>query len=106
MARQGEFDLLVADLCNEGSTLEDAVAESIEIFSEEYDMTGLYIYTNQKELEAKNAVIKQLDTIEKTAQGLETPVNCMVKADIARYMPHYISYLPYLPYLSYKSYLP
>jgi hypothetical protein len=33
VARQGEFDLLVADLCNEGSTLEDAVAESIEIFS-------------------------------------------------------------------------
>ena len=45
IARQQEFDGLVAEFQNEGSTLEDAVNDAVEIMQEEYDITSLYIYS-------------------------------------------------------------
>jgi hypothetical protein len=56
---------------------------------------------------AQDEYKRQLETAESDFLfDLTALENKVIKADIARYMPHYISYLPYLPYLSYKSYLP
>lgn len=78
VARQVEFDALVSQLMEEGSLLEDAVAETIDILQEdEQDLNYLYIYRSEEEKKDKENLVRILQTMEKTARGEDTQVNCL-----------------------------
>lgn len=78
VARQVEFDALVSQLMEEGSVLEDAVAETIEILQEDdQDLSLLYVYRTEEEKKEKEKLVGILQTIEKTSKDEDTPVNCI-----------------------------
>ena len=67
-ARQVEFDALISQITEEGSLLEDACAEVVEILQEDdQDLSYLYVYSTEEEKKDKESLMKNVQTIE----GLE-----------------------------------
>ena len=77
-ARQVEFDALIAQITEEGSTLDDAAKEALEILqADDQDLSYLYVYFTEEEKRDKEALMKNVQTIEKASREEETPVNCL-----------------------------
>lgn len=77
-ARQVEFDALISQITEEGSLLEDACAEVVEILQEDdQDLSYLYVYSTEEEKKDKESLMKNVQTIEKASKEEETPVNCL-----------------------------
>ena len=77
VARQIEFDTLCGGLVEEGILLEDAVEETLGMLEGERDMGLLFVYRTQDEKNDKDKLMTQCKTIERTAAGEETDVNCL-----------------------------
>lgn len=77
-AKQAEFDYLVNEMVEEGTRLEEAVSDVLEILVGEGQSTSsLYIYTTTAQLESKKKLQAQCGTIEKRSKNTETSVNCL-----------------------------
>jgi len=75
-ASQAMFDQLVDSLINQdGLSIEEASQQSQEMIADEYDMSKLYIYRDNKQYEIKNNVQRSCTTLSKAAQGTDTFVN-------------------------------
>jgi hypothetical protein len=77
LARQVDFDQIVMDLLDDGMhSWEEAVREARDTFLESnYDISGLYLYTSQREFEAKQQMEARFHTLESVACGKESFVN-------------------------------
>lgn len=75
LARQIEFDGFVQELLNEGSTMEIATSEAIELFSSEFDLSMVFVYQNTQEATVKYRIESFCNVIEAAATNKETFVN-------------------------------
>lgn len=76
LARQADFDQLVKDIAEDGlHSLEEAVKEAVETFEDGFDLSAIFIYKNNQEMQAKNQIERALRTLENVAAGKESLVN-------------------------------
>ena len=74
--RQIDYDHLIGELLNEGYSLEDAVSEANEIFEDGgFDLAKIFQYTTLKEKETKEALERNLLTVENAAVEKDTILN-------------------------------
>ena len=75
-ARQVDFDAVVKDLIeSNGLSIDEAATEAAEIFSGDYDTSGLFIYRDATEFAEKQKMETRLKTIDAASRGTETFVN-------------------------------
>eukprot|EP00981_Chlorochromonas_danica_P014232 scaffold7567_cov167-Ochromonas_danica.AAC.12 len=77
LARQVDFDQLVKESVEGGlHSWEEAIQEAKETFEEsDYDLSGLFFYTNEKEYQVKQEMEAKYRTFEEVASGKQTLVN-------------------------------
>ena len=75
-ARQQDYDALVKDLIeSDGMSIEEAAAEALATFEEEFNPAGLFIYRSKAEMDEKLKVESNIKTIEKASRDEDTVVN-------------------------------
>lgn len=77
LARQVDFDQLVKESVEGGlHSWEEAIQEAKETFEEsDYDLSALFLYTNEKEYQVKQEIEAKYRVFEEVASGKETLVN-------------------------------
>jgi hypothetical protein len=75
-ARQPDFDQIVKDCIEQGASVEEACSEAVETFEESnYDMSGLFLYRNEEEMQEKDRIESRCKTIESVITNYSYVVN-------------------------------
>ena len=82
LATQNDYDRLVSSIQNEdGSTLQDAAIEALQILSEKYNCNYVYAYTTSAQQQQKEKVLSMVITLEMAAKDLMASIpkepNCL-----------------------------
>lgn len=75
-AKQSMFDQLIEELIvQNGLSIDDACQQTLEMFADEYDMSKVYIYNNQKQYDMKLNIQRICNTITNASLGNDSFIN-------------------------------